>query len=64
MVITDTTEKNPTTSQLGDGIIKKVGRRTNVWDVACGSMNSKDKISFKHPNFSRKISKRPMDKLD
>ena len=32
-----------------DGIIKKVGRRTNVWDVACGSMNSKDKISLKHP---------------
>jgi len=32
-----------------NGIIKKEGRRTNVWDVACGSMNSKDKISFKHP---------------
>jgi len=32
-----------------NGIIKKEGRKTNVWDVACGSMNSKDKISFKHP---------------
>ena len=32
-----------------NGIIKKEGRRTNVWDIACGSMNSKDKISFKHP---------------
>ena len=40
------------------GIVKKVGRRTNVWDVACGSMNSKDKISFKHPaTFPEKLAK-------
>ena len=39
------------------GIVKKVGRRTNVWDVACGSMNSKDKISFKHPaTFPEKLA--------
>ena len=44
--------------QSNDGIIKKVGRRTNVWDVACGSMNSKDKISFKHPaTFPEKLAK-------
>ena len=47
-----------------DGIIKKVGRRTNVWDVACGSMNSKDKISFKHPATFPKISKRSHSELD
>lgn len=40
-----------------NGIIKKEGRRTNVWDVACGSMNSKDKISFKHPaTFPEKLA--------
>ncbi len=32
-----------------NGVVKKEGRKTNVWDVACGSMNSKDKDSFKHP---------------
>ena len=40
-----------------NGIIKKEGRKTNVWDVACGSMNSKDKISFKHPaTFPEKLA--------
>ena len=40
-----------------NGIIKKEGRRTNVWDIACGSMNSKDKISFKHPaTFPEKLA--------
>ena len=40
-----------------DGVIKKEGRRTNVWDIACGSMNSKDKISFQHPaTFPEKLA--------
>ncbi len=41
-----------------NGIVKKDGRRTNVWDVACGSMNSKDKISFQHPaTFPEKLAR-------
>ena len=40
-----------------NGVIKKEGRKTNVWDIACGSMNSKDKISFKHPaTFPEKLA--------
>lgn len=40
-----------------NGTVKKEGRRTNVWDVACGSMNSKDKISFQHPaTFPEKLA--------
>ena len=40
-----------------NGVIKKEGRRTNVWDIACGSMNSKDKISFQHPaTFPEKLA--------
>lgn len=31
------------------GLIKEVGVRTNVWDVICGSMQTKDKIAFQHP---------------
>jgi len=39
------------------GIINKVGRRTNVWDVACGNIQSKDKISFEHPaTFPEKLA--------
>ena len=40
-----------------NGVIKKEGRKTNVWDIACGSMNSKDKISFQHPaTFPEKLA--------
>ena len=40
-----------------DGIVKEVGIRTNVWDIACGSMNSKDKVSFEHPaTFPEKLA--------
>jgi len=40
-----------------NGIVNEIGIKTNVWDVACGSMNSKDKISFKHPaTFPEKLA--------
>tara|TARA_R110002167_G_scaffold345606_1_gene556016 strand:- start:575 stop:1366 length:792 start_codon:yes stop_codon:yes gene_type:complete len=32
-----------------NGMINEYGIETNVWEIACGSMNSKDKMSFKHP---------------
>ena len=40
-----------------NGVINKLGRKTNVWDIACGSINSKDKISFEHPaTFPEKLA--------
>ena len=40
-----------------NGIVNEIGIKTNVWDIACGSMNSKDKISFKHPaTFPEKLA--------
>lgn len=39
------------------GIINEFGRLTNVWEFACGSMNTKDKIAFKHPaTFPEKLA--------
>ena len=32
-----------------NGLINEIGRRTNVWDVVCGSIQTKDKVAFKHP---------------
>lgn len=40
-----------------NGVIKEFGRLTNVWEFACGSMNTKDKIAFKHPaTFPEKLA--------
>lgn len=40
-----------------NGIINEFGRLTNVWEFACGSMNTKDKIAFKHPaTFPEKLA--------